>query len=367
MTTLTIENPWPILTATAGLVAFHIGLYTLVGRERKAPFVINDIFPVFLLCLLVAITTTAAFFMPAAWTSYALQVAAAIFLTALVVSLVVVYRTTIRFIYFVDKINLFHLPLVRPLKRFWSLVNPKPNYSNNALPIDADLLRKILSVLSDFGLDLSKNSPANQSLSSIGVQVERLDASRKLLVALSAAFLRHENFVQYVTAANHPIDFIANLQKEMGQDWQARAGNVIAIDAYSSHFAFIDSIYAKKDRDFAGTGARLIQSKRTYAGIHSASSAAFKLFKTNANSESRKPALVIYEFTGALTDLESVEQFRIFLRHVIPSEKLWGGMLTVFVESGLGDNEWRLLKTYVDIAGDVNFLSNPETTMEAGR
>jgi hypothetical protein len=29
--------PTSILTATAGLIAFHIGLYTLVGRERKSP------------------------------------------------------------------------------------------------------------------------------------------------------------------------------------------------------------------------------------------------------------------------------------------------------------------------------------------
>src|SRR5439155_9403804 len=39
MTTAAALTPWSILAATAGLIAFHIGLYTLVGRERKSPYV----------------------------------------------------------------------------------------------------------------------------------------------------------------------------------------------------------------------------------------------------------------------------------------------------------------------------------------
>jgi hypothetical protein len=37
-------NAWSLLAATGALMAFHVGLYTLVGRERKAPYVINSRF-----------------------------------------------------------------------------------------------------------------------------------------------------------------------------------------------------------------------------------------------------------------------------------------------------------------------------------
>ena len=46
--------PASILTATAGLIAFHIGLYTLVARERKSPYIINSVFVLFFLCLVIA-------------------------------------------------------------------------------------------------------------------------------------------------------------------------------------------------------------------------------------------------------------------------------------------------------------------------
>jgi hypothetical protein len=49
-----VLNAWSLLAATGALMAFHVGLYTLVGRERKAPYVINSVFGLFLLCLLAA-------------------------------------------------------------------------------------------------------------------------------------------------------------------------------------------------------------------------------------------------------------------------------------------------------------------------
>lgn len=46
---LASANPWSLVTATGALLAFLIGLFTLVGRERKAPYLINSVFLIFLL------------------------------------------------------------------------------------------------------------------------------------------------------------------------------------------------------------------------------------------------------------------------------------------------------------------------------
>jgi hypothetical protein len=65
--------------------------------------------------------------------------------------------------------------------------------------------------------------------------------------------------------------------------------------------------------------------------------------------------LVLYEGCTALIDLESNEQYRIFVRHVLPSERLWGGMFTVFVEPDIADENRAVLEGGADI-----FVQAPE-------
>src|SRR6266446_2678410 len=101
MATDLLLTPWNILTATAGLVAFHIGLYTLIGRERKSPYVINRAFPVFLICLAVASVAVLAVLVPAAYRDVTLKLSTAGLGYAFLYSLYVVYRVAARFVYFV--------------------------------------------------------------------------------------------------------------------------------------------------------------------------------------------------------------------------------------------------------------------------
>ena len=72
----TMLTPWSILTATAGLIAFLIGFYTLIGRERKSPYIINSVFPVFLLCLFIAALSVVAALLSDAQQQLALQMSA---------------------------------------------------------------------------------------------------------------------------------------------------------------------------------------------------------------------------------------------------------------------------------------------------
>src|SRR5207245_9146734 len=99
-------------------------------------------------------------------------------------------------------------------------------------------------------------------------------------------------------------------------------------DAYSPHLAYTDSIHQLKSRSFKSIGLTYIRAGMTFAGVHSAVSRAFNRLKAQASKEGkeyRAPTLVLYEGAYSLTDLESPEQYRVFLRHVIPSERLWEG------------------------------------------
>ena len=130
---------------------------------------------------------------------------------------------------------------------------------------------------------------------------------------------------------------------------QSVAKRIVAIDAYSPHFAFIDSIYTKKDRELESLDVTCVLSKMTFAGMHSAASRAFKVIQKQVGDSSRKPTLVIYEDAYAISDLESSEQYRIFVRHVMPSERMWDGMFTVFVESAQPDGDWNILQSYASM------------------
>jgi hypothetical protein len=350
--TMVTVTPWTLLTATAGLIAFHIGLFTLVGRERKSPYMINAIFPVFLLCLAVATLSLLTLLLPISFSNGLLRLSVVVLTLAFGLSFLVVYRTTIRFVYFVDSMNFRHLPWIRQLRRRKTLNSVKPTYTHTSLPIQDDLKVEVIEILSEVGCELSDDEKASP-LESIALQITQQRKSSDVLSKLSKAFLSRGYFVQYIAASRHPIEFVEHLKSVTVTPWQDSAKNLIVIDAYSPHFAFIDSIYARKDRDLQALAVKSVTSTMTYAGIHSASSTAFNLFKHGSKDDTRKPTLVIYEGTYALTDLESVEQYRIFARHVIPSEKMWGGMLTVFLESGLSPNDWELLRTYSSVARKI--------------
>ena len=68
----------------------------------------------------------------------------------------------------------------------------------------------------------------------------------------------------------------------------------------------------------------------------------------NENHGHSVPSLMIYEGCHALVDLESSEQYRIFIRHVMPSERLWGGMMTLFVETMVTDDNLAVLEESSD-------------------
>lgn len=358
-------TPTNVLAATAGLIAFHIGLLTLAGRERKAPYVVNLIFWIFLLSLLIAAVAVAAALVPSDWQGRLLQISGWLFVGALVLSARQVYRITARLVYFVDTVSPKQWPGVRQIRRALAGRQGKSQYQHIPDAIPKELVEGIHEIVRSVPGCTSVGNDAH--LRSLAITADRHTDANALLVSLAMAFLNRRYAVQYTSASRHPLHFLDHLHSEFAKaeiPWLEKASLIVAVDAYSSHFAFLDSIYAKKDKEVTqDLNVRLVRSKMTYAGIHTAASEAFQIIRKRTKGDQqryRAPALVIYDGMYALTDLESPEQYRIFVRHVLPSEAMWGAMFTVFVECAQPDADWKVLGSYAGMELDLRRTRNVE-------
>jgi hypothetical protein len=137
--------------------------------------------------------------------------------------------------------------------------------------------------------------------------------------------------VNYVCTHRPPGELWTALAAIGAQDFRSA---FVFIDAYSPNFAFTDDIHRDRLEQLGGKGVKRVCAK-SLAGLHTATNLAFNLIKGIAvqagTPEERAPMLMIYDHTSVLCDLESIEQFAVFWRHVIPSERAYG-MLTVIIE-----------------------------------
>ncbi len=365
-----LVSPVVLLTVTAGLLGFLVGVYTLVGRDRKSPYLINSVFAVFLICLVGAgVDVLALILKPWGW---GLQlVGATILFFAIVITCWRLWTIYVRFALFVDPGPRGRLKLLPGLRqwRAWRKRKKGPSYEHDPVHLSKTLLTEISTIMSGTSSDQSGCGTRlevrdEEDPRSLALALRHQGQANELLSDLAAAFLAQEkHYVQYMTASRHPIEFVQYLKARWDKrdkradganlSWNEVRNRIVVVDAYTSHFGFLDTINrAKKDELQKELGNQLLESRETYAGLHSAASAAFKLMKEKSQPP-RQPTLVIYEDMYALTDLESVEQYRIFSRHVLPSERLWDGMFTVFTETAQREEDWKLVSSYASMILDL--------------
>jgi hypothetical protein len=157
----------------------------------------------------------------------------------------------------------------------------------------------------------------------------------------------------YVVCDRHPRAIWDRLQAN-GLDKQnavAVSNNIVLVDVFTPVFGFTDDIYQEQDRLLDSHGIAFVKAK-TFAGLHTAVNKAFNIIKQKdkeqRNKKVRRASVMVYDHTSALCDTESVEQFRVFWRHVIPSERCYG-MITVIIEDTMaGDGVIKPLRELVD-------------------
>ncbi len=114
----------------------------------------------------------------------------------------------------------------------------------------------------------------------------------------------------------------------------------VIVDAYSPSFGFSDDIHERNKGKLNDKGVKWLTA-RTFAGLHSATNKAFNIIKDAEQKQEkniRRPMVMVYAHVSALCDFESIEQFRVFWRHVIPSERSYG-MVTVIIEDSCAGPE----------------------------
>ena len=356
--------PTDLSSKALAVLAFIIAFYALAARERKTPYITNSLYSTLFLFLISVIFSIGASSVPQKnypRLANTLSIAASVmFVIAVLVVGHRLWRLQNRHIHFRDDNLLGNTKVVRSMRSLWRSIRGKPTYEHSPVPLSVELKASIVSHLTS--RSDAKETISNKvelDFSSIFVRSSSLAVADSSLVDLAYRFLAQDCQVQYTTCLRHPYEFASKLKtyiesepsKGSNTAWREAAQRLVLVDAYTPHFGFVDSIHVEITKKLREMGvASVITSAPTYAGVHTAIAKAFNTIKRASRKQTRRPTLVIYEGAFALADLESIEQYKIFVRHVIPSERLWGGMLTLFLETQISPEPEAVVKSYADIS-----------------
>lgn len=353
-----------IFTGSVALLAFVMAFYGLTARERKTPYITGTLYSAVILVLLVIILDLFSRFSRDVYPSFSYilhLIAVASFILAVVFVAMKIFHIYNIHMNFRDDQS-WNIPLVR-MFRNWRYKRSEKAFEHIPVGIPEALVRTIekrgFFPQSQLKRAVERNNTKDEmklSLSTV-YKTESWPSADEITSRLAIDFLTHGAYVQYTTCARHPIEFILHLKNSWKQEstmlWEDVRNNVVVVDAYTPHYGFTDTTHVQWTRIInEEIKIKCITSHASYAGIHTSAARAFNIIKEEhkkAQKRARYPTLLIYEGPYCLVDLESIEQYRLFIRHLLPSEKVWGGMFTFLIETALPEKELMLLKSYADI------------------
>ena len=192
------------------------------------------------------------------------------------------------------------------------------------------------------------NRRTSDSISAYCEIKNRMDLDDKLIAMAKWALHQDTNLV-YLSCRRHPYEFFELLKKELMEkkEWMNIKKQILLIDAHTNHFGFKEPTYFRKTNALESENIIIEVANWSYVGIHSAIAHGYEQ-KLKIKERKNKASLLIYDSCYALTDLENEKLYRIFLKHVVPSERCMGGNITIFAEQWVPKN----IKHFIDITVD---------------
>lgn len=148
------------------------------------------------------------------------------------------------------------------------------------------------------------------------------------------------NFIRDTISNDETIDYITTykspvvLCKEYADNEIVKVSRYLSIiDCFTSHYGFDDKVmkFAKRDLEQKGF---IFYNAATFADIHTAANDSWYRFRKVCQGQEnsyRIPHRTIYDTVSSLIRFSSEEQYVLFLRHVLSSEKSYG-MISVIME-----------------------------------
>lgn len=246
----------------------------------------------------------------------------------------VIYRLYTRSIRFKDWGTVKNLKItlaVRLLK--WvnrALRGDKKEYETEPLP-NANCKTTINIINKHVSKDISSRRPV------LITGVDPWELRKKIIIFIAELLEKTDEEFNYVCCTVSPDSIWRLFVEVLGVDSANKIkSRLVFVDAYTEAFGFGDEIVEERLRKMNVNGRVQIVKCSSAAGVHTATSTAFKLLKVNAtqNRRTRGACTMIYDTLSVLAITETENEISEFIIHLSAAEHTYD-MLTIFLEPDL--------------------------------
>lgn len=153
---------------------------------------------------------------------------------------------------------------------------------------------------------------------SLLLSAHNMPALRCQVFTFIAERLNAGDVLNYISTVLPPYAVLSQLRSCMGS--QIPEARFVLVDMFSQPFGFSEDVITESSVKVQESGVHVIRA-RNCAGLHRALKRAFNYVKQQQGKrKERGPSVVVYDSISTLALVDSEEQVRIFLHHMIPAE-----------------------------------------------